>query len=209
MGNDPLRENLLEAAIEGGDSAIGHLLDQASLGDIPFIGLAVRACRLVDGLHERAFAAKLTKFLLTARKIPIDEWNTTKYSIAASRDERKRVAETLMMVLDRLTDLEKPEILAWMFIAYLEKLIAVDELLRYWHIIAESYVGDLKTLLGYPTQQHDGKHVEYLLGTGLTQTVVGQTWANQGQVRFQVAPLGNRFIEVFHVVKEKYEPRPS
>ena len=114
--------------------------------------------------------------------------------------ERERVGERLLMILEQLSDRDRPVIMAVFFIAYLRRMIDLPTLLRSWDSIATAYCGDLSILLGLTGEPAIGggnSHLQYLLRTGLSQ-IRGITADHSGTMQYDVSQFGSLFISVYH-----------
>jgi hypothetical protein len=105
---------LLEAVLENGEVVMDALRDDEFLKDIPVVGNAFRLCKAIDTFRDKTFAAKLQNFLFglgNTSKVAA-KW---KQRLKQSPDEAQRIGETLWLILDRLTDLDKADLLAKIF----------------------------------------------------------------------------------------------
>ena len=119
--------NFLEAALEAGEAALDLLTDNEAVKAVPVIGTAVKLLKGVDDLRDRALAAKLETFIRHPSLQSDQVREKLKHGISSSEEEAIKVGEMLFLVLDKMTDLEKPRLLARVFRAYLDGVItAVD-----------------------------------------------------------------------------------
>ena len=63
-----------------------------------------------------------------------------------TRDFRKRVEENLLLLLDRLDDMGKPELIGRLFSAYLRQELAYEDFQRLAGSIDRAYMPDLPLL---------------------------------------------------------------
>ncbi len=113
-----------------------------------------------------------------------------------SPEDANKVGETLFLVLDRFIDLDKPEILAKVFIAFIDDQITATDLQRLAQAIDIAFSGDLKALLAAEAEvirsnSFDATYLPWmrtLIPSGLTINNSGGV----GAVRTwnQVTPLG-------------------
>ena len=138
---------LLEATLTNIEVAIDAVTSNEAVASIPVIGTAFKICKGINDIRSRAFAAKLERFV-SARDLakPAAKVAILK-KVQASPDEARKVGETLFLVLDRFIDLDKPESLAKVFIAFVDNQVSEEDLQRLAQAIDLAYCGDLRSLL--------------------------------------------------------------
>jgi hypothetical protein len=194
----------LEAALEISEAAVDQIGDNGFLTDVPVVGVAFKLCKVVAGVRERIYLSKLKAFLTELDAIPRDQQHEMLTSLLSDSAERQKVGERLLMLLEQVTDFDKPSIMAVFFIAYLHKAIDIAFLLRAWDAISAAYVGDLKLILGFagePAVGGGNSHLEYLLRSGLTTFRGGVLISSIGTIEYSVSDFGNRFIAVYNKFK--------
>jgi hypothetical protein len=138
---------ILEAVLQNIEVAIDAVTSNEVIAAVPVIGTAFKLCKGLDDLRSRALAAKLAAFL----SLPAMSTAAAKAAIArkvqTSPDEARKIGEALFLVLDRFIDLDKPEILAKLFIAYVGDTISSVDLQRLAQAIDIAFSGDLHDLL--------------------------------------------------------------
>jgi len=111
------KPNLTDLASELAEVGLDHFLTDGVLRDIPVLGTLVGLYRTVGVIRDRLFAAKVIRFLIGLAEIPLDDRERF-LKEHAERTERQRLGETLVLLLDRLDDMQKPEALSRLFAAY-------------------------------------------------------------------------------------------
>ena len=71
-------------------------------------------------IRDRLFAKKVLQFLANLDDVPTNERLLQVSRLDESSEERQRVGESLVLLLDRLNDMEKPALLARAFQAFLQ-----------------------------------------------------------------------------------------
>src|ERR1035437_10047632 len=200
---------LLEAVLENAEALVDSLINDEFLKDIPVVGTAIKLCSAVDSLRDRAFAAKLHKFVLglgNNHSAVAVKWRQL---VDKSPEDAKRVGETLFMVLERLSDLEKAELLASVFRAHVDDIIASQDLRRLAQAIDMAFMDDLKRLL--ELDRHPEKSAEpwlrYLAPTGLTIMVGGKTAKDVGDVYYEVSRLGGQLRNAYFHGRRKVKAK--
>lgn len=191
--------NLLEAALEAGEAALDLLTDNEAVKAVPVIGTAFKLLKGVDDMRDRALAAKLETFVrdpsLQSDQVRVRLRN----GISSSEEEAIKVGETLFLVLDKMTDLEKPRLLARVFRAYLDEVITAVDLRRLSHALDGAFTDDLIALEHWQESAHVSYGVEWkqpLVGVGLTRLVTGQTIDTMTEVHYELTELGRKLYQV-------------
>jgi hypothetical protein len=113
-----------------------------------------------------------------------------KQLVAKSPDEAKKVGETLFLVIERFVDQDKPELLAKVFVAYLDEVISGIEFRRLAQAIDAAFPDDLKELIAseQTPSSHGAWWKEGLVASGLTR--VQTRGPTGGGIVYHVTPLG-------------------
>jgi hypothetical protein len=111
--------NLRDLTVDLAEVGIDQLLDDGLVRDVPILGTLARLRATIGIVRDHLFARKVAKFLVGVAKIDAAERKRFITEIR-ERDEDKRLGETLVLLLDRLDDFQKPELLARMFRAYVK-----------------------------------------------------------------------------------------
>lgn len=122
--SDRRERDFLEAFLEGSEAAIDLATDNEAVKAVPVVGTAIKLLKGFDDMRSRALAAKLTKFLMEPALQSEKMRAKLRIGISASDEEARKVGECLFLVLDRMTDLDKPSLLAKAFVAYLDRTLA-------------------------------------------------------------------------------------
>lgn len=190
---------LLEAFLETSEVMADVLVQDKVLAEIPVVGTALKVCKAYDDLRNRAFVAKLTRFVeafSTTDKVIQEKWRKR---VAESPVEAQKVGETLFLVLERLTDLDKPTLLSKLFIAFVDEVISGEELRRLAQAIDVCFADDLARLIeatAVPTKSEE-PWLRHLATSGLTQIVAGQTLDELGRLYIEVSPLGDKLRQAY------------
>lgn len=190
--------NFLEAALEAGEAALDLLTDNEAVKAVPVIGTAFKLLKGVDDMRDRALAAKLETFIRdpSLQCDPVRE--KLRNGISSSEEEAIKVGETLFLVLDKMTDLEKPRLLARVFRAYLDEVITGADLRRLSHALDGAFTDDLICLEYWQESAHVSYGIEWkqpLVGVGLTRVMTGQTIDTMTEVQYELTELGRKLYQ--------------
>lgn len=190
--------NFLEAALEAGEAALDLLTDNEAVKAVPVIGTAFKLLKGVDDMRDRALAAKLETFVRDPSLQSDQVREKLKNGISSSEEEAIKVGEMLFLVLDKMTDLEKPRLLARVFRAYLDGVITAVDLRRLSHALDGAFTDDLISLEHWQESAHVSYGIEWkqpLVGVGLTRVVTGQTIDTMTEVHYELTELGRKLYQ--------------
>lgn len=187
--------HLLEATLTNIEVAIDAVTSNEAVSAIPVIGTAFKVCKGIDDLRSRAFAAKLRTFVLSPDLCKPAAKEAILKKVQASPEDAQKVGETLFLVLDRLIDLDKPEILAKVFVAFIDSQISAEELQRLAQAIDIAFCGDIHALLNAEEWVINGATMDASPPWMKTLIPSGLTINNAGGVgvvktRNEATPLG-------------------
>lgn len=185
--------NFLEATFQNAEAFVDLVMDNDAVKAVPVVGTAFKICKGLDDLRSKSLAAKLARFLtdpaLQAEKIK----EKLRDSLATSVEECQKIGEVLFLVLERMTDLDKPSVLAKVFASYLDGIISSAELRRLAHAIDSAFMDDLNKLIDSENPIKTSSDVDWkqaLAGSGLTRVVIGTTFDELGTMSYQITELG-------------------
>jgi hypothetical protein len=139
---------LIDFAADIADQALDSLLSEGVIKDIPILGHAVKLWRGGVQVQSYLFARKLVLFLSQLDRTPLDTRQEFVQKINTDPKQRRKVGEQLLLLLDRMDDLEKPAILSWAFGAYVAGRISYDTFRKLGHAIDHCALSDLLALKG-------------------------------------------------------------
>jgi hypothetical protein len=100
------------------EAGIDQLVADGFLRDIPVIGSVIGVLRAAGGIRDLLLAKKLGRFLQVFQEIPVQERDEYSERLNDPSD-RQRLGEMILLILDRLDDMEKPDLVAKIFRSFL------------------------------------------------------------------------------------------
>jgi hypothetical protein len=188
--------HLLEATLQNIEAAIDSVTSNEAVAAIPVISTAFKVCKGIDDIRSRAFAAKLERFVSEPSLQSAASKDAIARKVQASPDEAQKIGETMFLVLDRFIDLDKPQLLAKVFVAYLDNVISAIDLQRLAQAIDLAFAPDLKQLIDADEMLITGRALpgegdhwkKLLLTSGLVASI------SQGlhaiKMTYEITPLG-------------------
>lgn len=189
----PVTELLLEV----GESAIDLVTDNDAVRDIPVVGWAFKVARALDDIRSNLLARKIAKFMSDPSLLAAVNAQEESSRIHLNNEHANEVGETLLMVLDKVTDFSKPALLAKAYASYLDGIIDKELLLMLAHIIDISSKIDLQHFIerGRNTSTNSGAWEERLVHTGLFELDYASVTYG-GAAATSITPLGKALYRV-------------
>lgn len=113
----PAGKEVLKDLAEAG---IDQAFRDGFLKDVPIIGVVARICEMGAAVRDTLFVRKVGRFLLSLYEVPQEERERFVRDLETKPEDKKKVSEALLLLLDRLDDMDKPQILARLFVPYLK-----------------------------------------------------------------------------------------
>lgn len=211
MQSDKLHDQLVQSIYSphlnemGGDIAevaFDALLDEGILKDIPVIGTIVKLFKGAMDIRDRIFVTKVAKFLFQLSQCPEKDRQSFEEKTHTDASLKRKVGVTLVLLLDRLDDIEKPDLVAKCFGAYLSGNISFELFRRLAAAIDIAFIDDLKALCQEDTDlgPEERALIANLARTGLVDfrsSGAEGTWGEMGSMRYSLSPLGYQLVKIY------------
>ena len=200
-------ENSLEATIETSDLenidvnlaevAIDSILKDGALKDLPIVGTIVGLSKFGFKLRENIFLKKVLKFLFELKSISQEKRQKFLKRIEASEDYNNKVGEALILILDKLVDLEKPQLIGKLFASCIREEIDYKTFLKLSYLVDNLFLPDLISL----REINVGKEIafnkkEELYRVGfMTRPPFGRIQADSKN-EYEVNAFGKKLLEI-------------
>lgn len=170
MPKDVSDSPMLELTLETAEIVADTLHDNELLEAFPVVGAALKLCKAVDNIRDRFFIAKLQRFLYATDAAP-EMKAKFRAEAEASPEQTSKFGESICLILDRITDLRKAELIGVLFVAYASDVISLDQLQRLTHAVDAAFIADIESLLSWQGVQDDSTQpwAQHLLPSGLTE----------------------------------------
>nr|WP_319570391.1 hypothetical protein [uncultured Draconibacterium sp.] len=140
---ETLSGNSLEMIGEITELTIDQFIDNDFLKEIPFFSVFYKSFKTVQGIRESLFAMKVYKFLKEFEQIKKTDKDLFIDKISEDKKERIKVGQTLIMILDKIDELDKTQIIANIFVGYLKSELTKSELTQFCSIIEKAFIDDI------------------------------------------------------------------
>lgn len=125
--------------------AIDQMLENGILKDLPIVGTLYNIYSLSQNVSNAFFTKKILKFLFELNDIPESE-RLEFIRKMESEKETQNVGEKILIILNKIDDVDKATILGKIFKITIEEEIEVTTFTRLSHMIDKVYLQDLKEL---------------------------------------------------------------
>jgi hypothetical protein len=191
----PKRDHhFLEALLQNAEAAADLFTENEAVKAIPVIGTAIKICHGLDDIRSKALAAKLSAFVSEPHLQTEASRAKIKNKLQGSPKETAETGEVLFLVLDRLIDLDKPQVLAKAYVAYLDDQMSSTELKRIAQAIDLAFGEDLNAFLAAEQiRLHDDTQpwMALLEPAGLTSSSVGRAPPGHARTSRSVTSIGH------------------
>lgn len=167
--NSIVSDQLVQLGTDAGETILDTILEEGLFNNIPIFGSLYKIGKAGIGIREQFFAKKILKFLFEIKDISEKE---RLQFIKELEDEEKetgqKAGETLLNLLERLDNLEKPKIVANLLKSKIDNKIDIIQFLRLSAIVEKAFIPDLKKLKHYRFEADHKIHItESLLSLGV------------------------------------------
>ena len=127
--SDSLTEEVSGIAGEYVELGLDALVEDGLFKDIPIVSTAVAVYRIGKSIRERHHIAKLISFLNEFNKGIADEEKRAKYrqKFISNETFRNQELEYILLLTDRYISFDKPQMLAKLYLSYLDDEIIWQE----------------------------------------------------------------------------------
>jgi hypothetical protein len=154
--------DLGDLSVETTEFLLDQLLQEGSVRDFPIISSIVGLVKFGISIRDYVFLKKTVRFLYHLKDIPPEERMSFSKQLSSDKAFQQRVGENLILMLDRLDDMKKPEILAQFFKAYINGKIDLQTYERLAIAVDRVKIHSLPSLLEF-YRQFDGNNFDQLM----------------------------------------------
>mgnify|MGYP007017245020 CR=1 FL=1 len=187
-----LTEEVSSIAGEYVELGLDALVEDGLFKDIPIVSTAVAVYRIGKSIREKHHIAKLISFLNEINKGIADEEKRQNYREKFTSNEkfRNQELEYILILIDRYISFDKPQMLAKLYLAYLDGRIKWDEFTQYAEVIDRLLPGDIypgSDGLKYARNKSDSQ--QRLAALGLMRGTIPSPSVDNGVLSFSSAAL--------------------
>lgn len=146
---ESLRETMVDSVTDYIEMGLDSVLEDGLLKDFPIASTVVALYKIGNSFKERHNLKKLYIFINEINKGIVSEEKLFEYKQKFESNEkfRNQEIEYLLVLLDRYVNYDKPQMLAKIYLAYLDGLLTWEELTMYAEVIDRFLLLDCGTLI--------------------------------------------------------------
>lgn len=190
---------ILEAALENVESVVDTLTKNELVREIPVVGTTVKLLRGARDIRDRLFAAKLLRFIQKLESVSPETRGRIRQKITNDSDEARKIGETAILVVERIAAPEKADLIAILFLAYIDEQIDVTEFRRLCLVIDHAFFDDLMEPLSCRELPNKSKEpfMQNLSSTELVTPVPGDIYGDIGQLFYGATKLAQKLRHAY------------
>jgi hypothetical protein len=136
---------LSDLGVDLAEVALDSVFDDGLFKDIPIIGGVVSLIKVGSGIRDRLYLKKILVFLNAMSDISSEDQKHFS-SFFTTQKERERFGESILLLLDKMTDMNKPQLLGLLWAACSKKELSYEDTMRISFMIDSAYWADLAFL---------------------------------------------------------------
>ena len=141
--------DLSEVVYELAEVGIDQLIEEGFARDIPILGTVVGLARIGLSIRDLQFMKKLHRFLAEIQTVPQKERQKFVDKMNEEEGFEARVGEDLLLLLERLDSMKKPQMVGRIFKAWLEGRIDEDTHQRLQHSVDRINIHSVPRLIEF------------------------------------------------------------
>ena len=131
---ESIKQNVGDITIDTSEAILDSCMDEGILKELPILKYVVTACKVYDDIKGRIFLNKMRIFIQSFNAGCASEENVKKRREMVNKTNRNEELSYISVIIDSFLDFEKPEILAKLYLAYLDQHISWNEFCAYSEI---------------------------------------------------------------------------
>lgn len=188
------------------DAGIATRFAGSILENLPVTSLIFSIAKAARDVPSLLLAAKIKRFIDILEVTFMDERHEFINNIKADPREAKKVGELLLFQLDKADSVDKAELIAIVFIHYLQKKITSDQLGHLCFSVNQLFLSDITNFIQHGlTPTYDRNRLSNTCFVRVVYSVFDNFLCSDVFPKFDVSELGRTFLEMFEG-NTKYNP---
>ena len=145
--NESINDEMTSVISEIAEIGLDSILEDGLLKEVPFISTAISLYKIGSSISEKHNIKKLALFINEINNKTADENKRKKYreKIASDKNINKEL-EYILVLIDRYLDYKKPQMLAILFLAFLDNKVTWNTFAEFSEIIDRLLLSDIDAL---------------------------------------------------------------
>ena len=128
---ESIKQNVGDITIDTSEAILDSCMDEGILKELPTLKYVVTACKVYDDIKGRIFLTKMRIFIQSFNAGCASEEDVKKRREMVNKKNRNEELAYISVIIDSFLDFEKPEILAKLYLSYLDQHISWNEFCGY------------------------------------------------------------------------------
>ncbi len=189
--------DLTNINIDLAEVTIDSIMNDGLLKEIPIVSSIVGFAKFGIKTLDYILLKKILKFLTQLNSTTIEERQKFIRDVETNETYNKKVGLALILILDKLEDLEKPEILGKLLAASIKGIIDYQTFLRLSYLIQKLFIPDLE----YVRKIRNGIDVDYdkqdeLYLSGFMISIPTGGARFDGRNEYRINPLAETLLSI-------------
>jgi len=163
-----LNDNIRDLSTDFLEVAIDTFITNEVIKEIPILGSLIKFAIITNSISERLFLKKLDLFLKEFDKQSGDK-KLQLLKKLEEPEEKQKIGENLLLLIDKFDEFEKPKILAKIFASYLAENINQTEFFRIGRAINLAFISDLKSVIDLEESNLSQDILDNILSSGFSE----------------------------------------
>lgn len=209
---DSLTENLFDTVADLTEVGLDAVMDEGLLKEIPLLSTVAGIYKIGHTIKERHTIKQLALFVTELNKGCVDKnkKNRILEKLTGNQQQSKQEIEYILVVLDSYLEYEKPQILAKLYIAYLEKTITWTEFAKYAAALDRIFPTDVEMLKEHDfkkkaimCKQSESERILRLISAGFMYEQTASYYMGEDaseitdyETAYSITAFGQKFIDI-------------
>lgn len=224
---DSLTDKSVNCISSLAEVGLDSIMEDGLFKDVPILSTVVSLYKIGGSIKDRHNIKKLIAFLNEINNEIPNEQEREKYKkkFQKSKHFRDMELEYLLIIIDRYIGYEKTQLLAHLYLAYLDEKINWNRFAEYSEIIDRLFPSDFSCLFSFMC--HGGVVIKEekdisvasvlrLVSVGLVEQQTGMTWINfdnptkkKEDFDYYITDFGKTFVKIFEKELREEHARKS
>jgi hypothetical protein len=164
-----------------------------TLKDIPIVNYVVDSIGVISSIRDKIFFKKLIYFLYNCKDIDFEK--RVKFMEKNFKDDGKEFGEKIILIIDRLNDINKSVLMANLFRALIYEDIQQEQFFRLCNVISNCYIEDLIYLKEKRNNSISGIRAISLFNQGLVGITNFSEVNFEDDTQYEITSLGKILVD--------------
>ena len=164
-----------------------------TLKDIPIVNYVVDSIGVISSIRDKIFFKKLIYFLYNCKDIDFEK--RVKFMEKNFKDDGKEFGEKIILIIDRLNDINKSVLMANLFRALIYEDIQQEQFFRLCNVISNCYIEDLIYLKEKRNNSISGIRAISLFNQGLVGITNFSGVNYEDDTQYEITSLGKILVD--------------